>query len=201
MSEFDNRDDRHDASHDAFAREALRWLDDVARFARSLTHDESDAGDVVQETYLRAFRSWQTFEPGTDCRRWLFTICRNVFLRTLERERPTIDLDDPEMETLAAVRLHAVAREGGYDDLFTRLDVGPAVERALALLPEVYRAAVVLVDVEGESYEGAAAVLGVPMGTVRSRLFRGRRMMQESLVEYARDAGLAKGWLHVVLKR
>src|ERR671921_524283 len=122
-------DDARDA---AFERDALPWLDDVYRFALSLTREESDADDVVQETYLRAFRSWHTFAPGTDCRRWLFTICRNVFLRAVERERPTVDVDDPETETLAAVRLHAVAREGGYDDLFTRLDVGPAVERALA---------------------------------------------------------------------
>src|SRR6187397_3379481 len=66
----------------AFERDALPWLDDVYRFALSLTREESDADDVVQETFLRAYRSWHTFIPGTDCRRWLFTICRNVFLRS-----------------------------------------------------------------------------------------------------------------------
>src|SRR3954471_12074943 len=75
--------ERRDAE---FAREALPWIDDVYRFALSLTRDESDADDVVQETFLRAYRSWHTFIPGTDCRRWLFTICRNVFLRSRERE-------------------------------------------------------------------------------------------------------------------
>src|SRR5690349_10809084 len=65
-----------------FERDALPWLDDVYRFALSLTRDEADAEDVVQETFLRAYRSWHTFIPGTDCRRWLFTICRNVFLRS-----------------------------------------------------------------------------------------------------------------------
>ena len=84
--------DRRDAKREEdlrFEREALPWLDDVYRFARSMTHDEADADDLVQETYLRAYRSWHTFEPGSDCRRWLFTICRNVFLRTREREEQT----------------------------------------------------------------------------------------------------------------
>ena len=89
-----------------FEREALPWLDDVYRFARSMTHDEADADDLVQETYLRAYRAWDTFEPGSDCRRWLFTICRNVFLRTREREARQVDTggDDAVLETMAAVR-------------------------------------------------------------------------------------------------
>ena len=70
----------------AFEREALPWLDDVYRFALSLTRDDADADDVVQETYLRAYRSWHTFIPGTECRRWLFTICRNTFYRRRRRE-------------------------------------------------------------------------------------------------------------------
>src|SRR4051794_13845787 len=95
-SPADSRD-ATDAQRDAeFAREALPWLDDVYRFALSLTRDEADADDVVQETFLRAYRSWHTFIPGTDCRRWLFTICRNVFLRSRERQRPTVDLEDGE---------------------------------------------------------------------------------------------------------
>ena len=85
-----------------FARDALPWLDDVYRFALSLTRDEPDADDVVQETYLRAYRSWHTFIQGTDCRRWLFTICRNVFLRSRERQRPMVDLEDGEQDAVAA---------------------------------------------------------------------------------------------------
>jgi len=76
--------------------------------------------------------------------------------------------------------------------MWTRLDLGPAIERAIAALPDVFRTAVVLVDVEGESYDAAAEILGVPVGTVRSRLFRGRRLLQESLIAYARDAGLVR---------
>ena len=175
-----------------FEREALPWLDDVYRFARSMTHDEADADDLVQETYLRAYRAWHTFEPGSDCRRWLFTICRNVFLRTREREARQVDTggDDTVLETMAAVREASPFATANADAIFTRLDLVPAIRRAIDALPEVFRTAVVLVDVEGQSYDEAAAVLGVPIGTVRSRLFRGRRILQHSLIDYARDAGI-----------
>ncbi|MDQ6885842.1 MAG: sigma-70 family RNA polymerase sigma factor [Gemmatimonadota bacterium] len=173
----------------SFEAEALPWLDAVHRFALSMTRDEADADDVVQETYLRAFRSWRTFLAGSDCRRWLFTICRNVFLRSKERERSTVDVSAPEVETLAAVRLHAEAMQSGADSLLDRADLGPAISRAIGELPEPYRVAVVLVDVEGQSYDEAAEIMGVPVGTVRSRLFRGRRRLQEALFTHARDAG------------
>ena len=173
-----------------FASEALPRLEDVARFARSLTRDESDADDLVQETYLRAYRSWSSYEPGTDCRRWLFTICRNVFLRSREREQRVVALEDPELETLAAVAIAVAADRSGYGDLFTTVDLAPAIHQSLADLPEPFRHAVELVDVNDLSYDAAAEVLGVPIGTIRSRLFRGRRLMQESLIDHARDAGL-----------
>lgn len=188
----DGAPDRAIAERDAeFAREALPWLDDVYRFALSLTREEADADDVVQETYLRAYRSWHTFIPGTDCRRWLFTICRNVFLRSRERQRPTVDLEDGEQDAVAAGSVYAAAREKGYDDLYARLDIGPALREALDELAEPFRSAVVLVDVEDLSYETAAEVMGVPIGTVRSRLFRGRRLLQEKLVTVAEDLGFA----------
>jgi len=170
----------------AFERDALPWLDDVYRFALSLTREESDADDVVQETFLRAYRSWHTFIPGTDCRRWLFTICRNVFLRSRERQRPTVDLEDGEQDAVAASSVYAAARERGYDDIFARLDLAPALREALDELAEPFRSAVILVDVEDMSYESAAEVMGVPIGTVRSRLFRGRRLLQEKLATVAR---------------
>jgi RNA polymerase sigma-70 factor (ECF subfamily) len=182
--------DAHRERDSRFERDALPWLDDLRRFALSMTRNEADADDVVQETFLRAYRSWHTFQPGTDVRRWLFAICRNVFLRTRERERRQVTVDDPELESLAAAALHASVRHGGYDDMWSRLDLGPAIEKALGELPEVFRTAVVLVDVEDESYDAAAEILGIPVGTVRSRLFRGRRLLQEALITYARDAGL-----------
>ncbi len=174
-----------------FEREALPWLDDVYRFALSLTRDDSDADDVVQETYLRAYRSWHTFVPGTECRRWLFTICRNVFLRSRERQRSTVDLADGEQDAVAAGSVYAAARERGYDDLYATLDLAPALSEALDALAEPFRSAVILVDVEDMTYETAAQVMGVPIGTVRSRLFRGRRLLQEKLVTVAEDLGFA----------
>jgi RNA polymerase sigma-70 factor (ECF subfamily) len=173
----------------AFEREALPWLDDVYRFALSLTRDEADADDVVQETFLRAYRSWHTFIPGTDCRRWLFTICRNVFLRSRERQRPMVDLEDGEQDAVAAGSVYAAARERGYDDIYARLDLAPALREALDELSEPFRSAVILVDVEDLTYESAAEVMGVPIGTVRSRLFRGRRLLQEKLLTVAEDLG------------
>ena len=172
-----------------FEREALPWLDDVYRFSLSLTRDDSDADDVVQETYLRAYRSWHTFMPGTDCRRWLFTICRNVFLRSRERQRATVDLEDGEQDAVAAGSVYAAAREKGYDDLYATLDLAPALREALDDLVEPFRSAVILVDVEDMTYETAAEVMGVPIGTVRSRLFRGRRLLQEKLLTVAEDLG------------
>lgn len=177
----------------AFEQEALPWIDDVYRFALSLTRDESDADDVVQDTYLRAYRSWHTYMPGSDCRRWLFTICRNVFLRSRERARPTVELEATDVDAAAAGSVYATAMREGFDDIFARLDLGPAISAALSKIPEPFRATLIIVDVEDQSYESAAELLGVPIGTVRSRLFRGRRLMQEQLLTYAKDAGFGVG--------
>lgn len=184
-------DDKRSAGGDpeGFTRVALPLLDDVARFARHLTRDAADADDLVQETYLRALRGWHTFIPGSDCRRWLFTVCRNAFLQGLRRQQP-VAVEAPELEALAAAAVHAGAVESGLGDLFGRMDLRETIDRGLADLPEVFREAVVLVDLEGLSYEEASEVMGVPTGTVRSRLFRGRRLLQETLLTHAKDAGL-----------
>lgn len=179
-----------DAEKDAaFAAEALPWIDDVYRFALSLTRNEADADDVVQETFLRAYRSWHTFQPGSDGRRWLFTIARNVFLRSREREKYRVDAEDGDVESLAAAQQTAEVRRSGDEVLLSKIDLQPALKEALARLDEPFRSTVILVDVEDLPYEAAAEVLGVPIGTVRSRLFRGRRLLQEMLLTYAHDAG------------
>ena len=177
-------------AHAEFSAVALTALDDVYRFARSLTRDESDAEDVVQEAYLRAFRSWHTFEPGSDVRRWLFTIARNVFLRSREKGNREVTLDDDGTAMIDAAQAREVWLRGGLDVVLERADLGPAITAALAELPITYREAVVLVDLEDQSYEAAAEVLEVPIGTVRSRLFRGRKLLQESLAQHAIDFGL-----------
>ena len=175
----------------AFEREALPCIDDVYRFALSMTRDESDADDVVQDTYLRAFRSWHTYVPDSDCRRWLFTICRNVFLRSRERARPMVDLDASEVDAAMIGSLYGTAALDREADVVARLDLAPAIHDALATVPEPFRSTVMIVDVEDQSYESAAEALGIPIGTVRSRLFRGRRLMQERLLNHAVDAGFA----------
>ena len=175
-----------------FERDVLRCLPDVARFARAMTHEPADADDLVQETFLQAYRGYHTFRRGHDARRWLFTICRHAYTRQRTRDARLVESEDgsdAEFETLLAVRGHAAARRAGEDTLFERLDLGPAIDVALAALPEVFRLAVVLVDMEGQSYEEAAAVQGVPVGTIRSRLFRARRLLQERLLAFGRDAG------------
>jgi RNA polymerase sigma-70 factor (ECF subfamily) len=180
-----------DSEFDALVLSALPH---VVRFARSLAHDEALADDLVQETYLRAYRSWETFRAGHDPKRWLFTICRNVFLRQREREARVVDTsgEDAELESLAASVEHGQAAANGLGALLDEIDVAPAIRRALAELPEVYRTAVILVDVEGQAYEEAAEVLDIPVGTVRSRLFRARRLLQTSLYLYAVDAGVVR---------
>jgi len=175
-----------------FRDEALPHLPAVTRFAFSLTRDESDAEDLVQETYLRAFRAWDQFVQGSECRAWLFTICRHTYFRTSHREQRVVAYEDAELEALGAAALHTAAQADGLDDVFSRTEVMEAIRAAVDALPDPFREVVVLVDLEEQSYEDAARVLEIPKGTVRSRLFRGRRRLQERLIEHARDAGFAR---------
>ena len=170
----------------------LGHLESVMRYARSLTRDASDADDLVQETYLRAFRSWKTFDMTSDPRRWLFAICRHAYLRTRQRETRVVSIgEELELDALAAVALHKTARDEGLNQLFDRVDLGPAVAKALTALSDAHRMIVVMVDIDGLGYAETAEELGLPIGTVRSRLFRARRVLQQSLIEFARDAGFA----------
>ena len=185
-------EDPHRSRDAEFARVALPLLPAVARVARALTRDAADADDLVQETYLKAFRHWGTFDQAADCRRWLSAICRNTFFAQRARQRwLTAVGDDHELETFAAVSLHKLAREKGVEDMFARLDLAPAIRVAIAALEPAAREVVQLVDVGELRYEEAADVLGIPIGTVRSRLYRARRLLQEKLVQFASDAGYA----------
>jgi len=173
-----------------FKSDALSYLPEVARFARSLAKSDADAADLVQDTFLMAYRRWHQFERGTECRAWLFTICRNRFYRVHERAQRLVVTDDPVLESLAAAQLHRSAQESGLSDAFERREVREAVQRAMAALPEVFREVAVLVDLHDQTYETAARILQIPVGTVRSRLFRARRLLQSSLLAYAADVGL-----------
>jgi RNA polymerase sigma-70 factor, ECF subfamily len=179
-------------TREAFEAEALRWTQDVHRFALSMTRDDADADDIVQDTYLRAFRSWRTFTPGSDCRRWLFTICRNVFVRSRERAKQWVPLDTVDLEAVAAESTAWNTWEDPAAERLLHIDVTPAIHRAVARVPEPFRSAVMIVDLDDQSYEVAAEKLGIPIGTVRSRLFRGRRLLQEQLRCHALDLGVVQ---------
>jgi RNA polymerase sigma-70 factor (ECF subfamily) len=172
-------------------QDLLAELNAVHRFALQLARDSGHAEDLVQETYLKAWTHRDQFQPGTSCRAWLFTICRNAFLKgeaRMVRETPT---EDAELEALGAAAVHAsVQATDPTGAVFDRTELDAAVQQALAKLPVEYRTVVSLVDIEDQSYAAAAEILGVPVGTVRSRLFRGRRLLQEDLLAYAQDAGL-----------
>lgn len=177
-----------------FAEEALPWLDAVYRFAMRLTGgNRAEADDLTQETFLRAYRHWDTYERGTSARSWLFTICRNAYLRSRERQsrRPeTLESDlDYAVEALGAAdefhQINAADPERQFFDSF----IDDEITRAIESLPEEFREAVVLSDVEGLNYAEIAEVLAVPMGTVKSRLYRGRRQLERKLYEYAIDMG------------
>jgi RNA polymerase sigma-70 factor, ECF subfamily len=173
-----------------FVEEALPHMEAVHRFAlRLAAGDDDEAGDLVQETYLRAYRYWHTFDTSTDCRVWLCAICRNA-LHDLRRRRSREEpVEDEELESLAAVEAHRAARAVGLEDMYERLDLGPAITAAIRRLDPPFREVVVLGDVEGLSYEEIAMTLHIPIGTVRSRLYRARRQLQHALMTYALDAG------------
>lgn len=179
-----------DARDAAFRVHALPHLAPISRLARALVRQDADADDLVQETFLRAYRYWHTFREGTDCLRWLSSICRNVARDQYRRradETASVDDGDP----WSAARPHVGARDAGLGDMYDRLDLGPAIRRAIDGLPPTFREVVVLCDVEGLSYEETALNLNIPVGTVRSRLYRARRRLQEELTTYAVDAGFA----------
>lgn len=183
---------------ETFEQEALPHLDAVYRFALRLTGSPAEAEDLVQDTFLRAYRSWDQYTLGTKAKSWLFTICRNAFLRSRERDARRGEL------VAEATASESVPGRSGETPLFAgRADYDPEgdffrglvddeVLHAVDDLPDDFREAVVLSDLQGFSYQEIAEVLGVPLGTVKSRLFRGRKMLQRALYEYALESGFLK---------
>ncbi len=175
----------------AFEQELLASIEALHRFALQLARDAAAAEDLVQETYLRALAHRDQYTPGSNCRAWLFTICRNVFVKGAMRDAREVATDDAELEAMGAAAVHGtVAASDPTGAVFEHADLDDAVRKALDKLPEEYRTVVVLVDIEDQSYGAVAEILGIPVGTVRSRLFRGRRLLQQDLLAYAMDAGL-----------
>lgn len=168
---------------------ALPWLPDVSRYAQSLTRDATAAEDLLQETYLNAWRHWHTFIPGSEPRAWLFTIARNAWRKRAPRDARMVAVEEQTLQALSDAESPLSAPSDITRRLST-LDLGPAFTNAINELPESFREVVQLVELQELSYAEAAEVLSIPIGTVRSRLFRARRLLQAALLEHAKDAGL-----------
>jgi RNA polymerase sigma-70 factor, ECF subfamily len=169
-----------------FTREALSYVDSLFGTALRLTRKPADADDLVQDTYLKAFRSASQFRRGTNMKAWLFTILHNTF-RNMRRHdgRNPIDVDSELVEHAPA---HA-PNDHSPEDLLTRATLDADLQAALDALPEAFRQAVWLRDVEELTYAEIAGVLGVPIGTVMSRISRGRRALYERLQAIRLPAG------------
>jgi RNA polymerase sigma-70 factor (ECF subfamily) len=173
-----------------FAEEAIGHLDTVYRSALRLTRDPAQAEDLVQDTYVRALRYQHSYQPGTNMKAWLFAIMRNLFwdrFKGARREELSLD-GDGEVSLYDTLRDPSARPEAEVLDRIAADEVVHAVEA----LPELHREVVLLVDVEGFSYKDAADVLGVPIGTVMSRLHRARRQLQKSLYDYAQESGIVR---------
>lgn len=178
------------AAREAFEADVLPQLDSLYRLALRLTTDPSRAEDLVQDTVLKAFRSWQSFQPGTSIRSWLFTILRNTFINDYRRrQREPIPMDLDAAESLATFR--ATEDEDPEGTYFNQI-VDAKVLEAIDALPQDFREVLVLSDVESMSYAEIAQMLSLPVGTVKSRLFRARRLLQKALHDYAVEMGYLK---------
>ena len=183
-----------EANSVGFEEEALPHLDAVYRFALRLSGSPDLAEDLVQETFLRAYKSWGQYTRGTAAKSWLFTICRNVFLRRRERTQRHDQIVSENVPRAGAASgpvnpvwssVVGIDPEGDFFDSI----VDDRIVEAINELPEEYRTAVVLSDLEGLPYAEIAELMEVPVGTVKSRLFRGRRQLQQVLYEYAVEMG------------
>jgi RNA polymerase sigma-70 factor (ECF subfamily) len=173
-----------------FAAEAMEYMDSLYNAAMRLTRNPSDAEDLVQETYLKAYRGFGGYQEGTNLRAWLYRILTNTFInsyRSKKRRPDETELDDVEdlylYRKLGGLEAATVGRsaEDELMDWFTDGEVKDAVDG----LPEQFRMAVLLADVEGFSYKEIAEILDIPIGTVMSRLHRGRKALQRALYEFA----------------
>jgi len=174
-----------------FEEVALVHLDALYRSALRLTQNRSEAEDLVQETCLRAFRSFHRFNPGTNCRAWLFTILRHVFLNRLRHAGHDV-LAGESAATSTPIAETVPARGNPEEEFFQTLLHGD-VDRALNALPLAFREAVILADLERLTYKEIAQVLGCPLGTVMSRLSRGRGLLRHALGRLARAHDYVKG--------
>ena len=183
------------ADQATFTEQAMEFMPSLYSAALRMTRNPADAEDLVQETYLKAYRGFGSFEQGTNLKAWLYRILTNTFInryRAAKRRPDETDLDDVEdfylYRRLGGLEEARAGRsaEDELMDLFSEAEV----KAALDALPEQFRMAVLLADVEGFSYKEIASILDIPIGTVMSRLHRGRKNLQKALFEFATNQGL-----------
>lgn len=183
------------ADQATFERDALGYVPQLFATARRMTRNTEDAEDLVQETLLKGYRAYAGFEEGTNLRAWLFRIMTNTFINKYRRDarRPDeVDLADVEdlflYRRLGSEQSSGAARSTEDEVLEALVDAD--VKAAVEQLPETFRVPVLLADLEGFSYKEIAEILDVPIGTVMSRLHRGRKALQRALWDYATRRGL-----------
>ena len=176
-----------------FAQQAMEFAPQLYSAALRMTLNRSDAEDLVQETFLRAYRGFGSFEDGTNLRAWLFRILTNTFINTYRAKQRRVqetDLADVEdlylYKRIGSLERASQSAEETLFEMFTDDEVKAALEG----LPENFRLPVLLADVEEFSYKEIADMLDIPIGTVMSRLHRGRKAMQKALIDYAADRGI-----------
>jgi RNA polymerase sigma-70 factor, ECF subfamily len=178
------------SKHVEFEREALPHTDVLYNFALRMTNGSADAHDLVQETFLKAYRFWDKYEKGTNIRAWLFRIMKNSYINRYRRESKAPDTVDYEDIQNFYQSIRAESTEGNdlQRSVFSNL-LDDDVANAMAALPDDFRTVVILCDIEGLTYEEIAAFVAIPLGTVRSRLHRGRNLLRAKLGSYAKQRG------------
>ena len=171
-----------------FETAALEHMDSLYRYALYMAENESDAQDLVQDTYLRAYRFFDKFEEGTNCKAWLLTILKNTFINTVRRDRKhSQNIRLSEMEDRGV----ELSVDANPEDMIFGSLFDDDITTAMDSLNVECKTVVLLADVEGLSYKEIARVVGCPIGTVMSRLCRGRRLLRKKLQEYATQYGYA----------
>jgi RNA polymerase sigma-70 factor (ECF subfamily) len=180
-----------------FERQALVHVDALYGAAYRLTRNARDAEDLVQDSLLRAYKFWDSFQQDSNCKAWLLRIVTNTFINEYQRRkrsREVLDAATAEQDATDGVLVHATAHDKqAPDQMLLQASVSDDVQRALESLPDDFRTAVILCDMQGLSYKEIAEIMQTPVGTVMSRLFRGRKLLANALREFAVAEGYVKG--------